>query len=266
MKDLAAKEGIPVFQQRGMKDPQVIGEYRRLAPDLNVLAFVTDILPAAVLDFPTHGSIQYHPSLLPRHRGRSAINWAVIQGETRTGLSIFWVDAGIDTGPVLLQKEVEIGPDDTTGSLYFDKLFPLGVEALVEAVALVKAGKAPRLVQDESRATYEPPCDEAAARIDWAKPLAEVYNLIRGCDPQPGAHAAFQGRTVKFLAARAFPGHAPRGHAAPGEILEVSDRGILLAASGGALLVSKLRPQGEGKMDAAAFARAAGVGRGARFS
>ena len=136
-----------------MRDPEVYEEFRKLKPDLNVLAFVTDIIPQRVLDLPRLGSIQYHPSLLPKHRGGSAINWAVINGETKTGLTIFWPDKGIDTGPILLQKEVEIGPDDTVGSLYFNKLFPLGVEALAESVQLVREGKAPRIAQDEAEAS-----------------------------------------------------------------------------------------------------------------
>jgi len=131
LRELALRQNIKVFQPSNLRDPQLISDYARLAPDLGVMAFVTDIVPVGLLDSPRLGTIQYHPSLLPRHRGGSAINWAVISGETRTGLTIFWPDGGIDTGPILLQKEVDISPDDTTGSLYFNKLFPLGVEALM---------------------------------------------------------------------------------------------------------------------------------------
>ena len=145
-------------------------EFRALAPDLQVMAFVTLIVPAEFLSIPTHGTIQYHPSLLPRHRGRSAINWPIIAGETETGLSVFWPDGGIDTGDILLQKTTPIAPDDTLGSVYFERLFPMGVEALLEAVDLVAAGTAPRIPQDESLATYEGPCERANARIDWGKP------------------------------------------------------------------------------------------------
>ena len=188
---------------------------KKLAPDLAILAFVTDIVPGRVLALPRLGSICYHPSILPRHRGASAINWAVIDGDTRTGLTIFWVDEGIDTGDILLQKEVDIGPDETTGAVYFNKLYPLGVEALVEAVDLIAAGKAPRIPQDHSKATYEPPCDEKVAGINWEQPGRVVYNFIRGCDPAPGATTSFRGEMVKFFNA-AF---APQAHsAAPGEI------------------------------------------------
>ncbi|MCJ7746292.1 MAG: methionyl-tRNA formyltransferase, partial [Desulfobacterales bacterium] len=145
MKTLAEKSGIPFYRPNFMKDPQVYDASVKLQPDLAILAFVTDIIPEKLLTVPSLGTICYHPSILPRHRGASAINWAIIQGDTRTGLTIFWVDKGIDTGPILLQKEIEIGPDDTTGSLYFNALFLMGVEAMVEAVELIKKGKAPRI-------------------------------------------------------------------------------------------------------------------------
>ncbi len=107
------------------------------------MAFVTDIIPARYFDAPTRGAICYHPSLLPRHRGASAINWAVIMGDSKTGLTIFWPDGGIDTGPILLQKEIDIKPDDTTGSLYFNQLFPIGMGAIAESIALIKGERAP---------------------------------------------------------------------------------------------------------------------------
>src|SRR3989304_7464251 len=160
MKVMAEKSGVSFLRPNLMKDPQVYDAYLKLKPELAILAFVTDIIPERVVNLPPLGTICYHPSILPRHRGASAINWAIIQGDTRTGLTILWVDKGIDTGPVLLQKEVEIGPDETTGSLYFNTLFPMGIDAIVEAVELIKTGKAPRIPQDESRATYEPPCDD----------------------------------------------------------------------------------------------------------
>ena len=170
LKETAMQMGIPVFQPRSMRVPDVYEEYKRLKPDLNVMAFVTSVLPGSILDYPSMGTIQYHPSLLPKHRGGSAINWVIINGETKTGITIFWPDKGIDTGPILLQKEVEISPDDTVGSLYFEKLFPLGIEALAEAVELVKKGAAPRIPQDESQATYEGLCTEKDAIINWSAP------------------------------------------------------------------------------------------------
>jgi methionyl-tRNA formyltransferase len=263
--DLAQNAGIPVFQHKRMKDPAVFEEYKKLAPDLNLLAFVTDIIPLSILNFPKHGSIQYHPSILPSHRGKSAINWALIQGEKRTGLSIFWVDEGIDTGPILLQKEVEIGPEETTGSLYFNQLFPLGVDALIEALDLVKAGNAPKIVQNESHATYEPPCDEQDARIEWSQSAEEIHNRIRGCDPQPGAYTLCNGKRLGVYTTKLLSRNPDAGKAQPGEILDVGTEGLMVAARGGALLIQKVRPQGGGKMAASEFAMQAGLVKGQRL-
>jgi len=255
LKETAARADIPVFQPLRVKDPVVIKEYTRLQPDLNIMAFVTDIIPGKILHYPTHGSVQYHPSLLPKHRGKSAINWAVVKGEKTTGVSIFWVDEGIDTGPILLQKEVTIDPDDTTGSLYFNKLFPLGVDALMESLDLIKAGTAPRIEQDDSQATYEPPYDDRYARIDWQKPGRAVYNLIRGCDPQPGAYTTVHGTQLRIYATMPLYGPEFRDKGLPGHILTIDDDGIIVSVQGGALLLQRVRPTGEGKMSAAEFAR-----------
>jgi len=260
LKELALQEGIPVFQPPRMRDPEVYSGYRELSPDLGVMAFVTDIVPGTILRCPRLGTIQYHPSLLPRHRGASAINWAIINGETRTGLTIFWPDEGIDTGPILLQREVAIDPDDTVGSLYFNKLFPLGVQAMMEAVEAVKRGTAPRLAQDESQATYEPPCREEHAIIEWSRPAPQVYNLIRGTNPQPGATTFFGGKKLKIFDCELRP--APR-EANPGEIIAVTEEGFLVAALDGAILVKRVQPSGLPKIAALDFVTSAGLRVGA---
>jgi methionyl-tRNA formyltransferase len=253
LKEAAVEAGVPVFQPAHMKDQEAYEQMAGLNADLGVLAFVTDIVPARVFNAPKLGSICYHPSLLPRYRGASAINWAVINGETKTGLTIFWVDEGIDTGDILLQKEVEVGPDETTGAVYFDKLYPLGVAACLEAVALVAAGQAPRIPQDHTKATYDPPCDEKVARLDWSRSGRQVFNFIRGCDPQPGATTSFRGEKVKLYNA-AFLAEAHT--AAPGEILEVTDKGIKVAVPGAAILVTRLRTKDLGKVKAPEFIQA----------
>jgi methionyl-tRNA formyltransferase len=226
------------------------------------MAYVTLIVPEEILNLPARGTIQYHPSLLPRHRGPSSINWPIIMGETRTGLTIFWPDNGLDTGPILLQKEVEIRDTDTLGSLYFDRLYPMGVAALLEAVDLVRAGTAPRIVQDESQATYEGWCKKEHVQVDWQKPLQEIWNLIRGADPQPGAWTTHEGTTVQLLDARKVPGAAP---GRPGELTAVDEAGVTIAASGGQILVTRVRPEGGQKVSAGAFARSAGLRPGARL-
>ncbi len=253
LKEAALAAGLPVLQPARLKDPEAYEQMVSLKPDLAVLAFVTDIVPGRVLGVPKLGAICYHPSILPRYRGASAINWAVINGETETGLTIFWVDEGIDTGDILLQKKVEIGPQETTGEVYFNKLYRLGVEACLEAVDLIAKGQAPRLPQDHSKGTYDPPCDEKVAALDWNKPGRQVFNFIRGCDPQPGATTTFRGEKVKLYNAR-FLEESPK--AAAGEILEVTDKGLKVAVQGGAVLVTRFRTKDLGKVKAPEFIQA----------
>jgi methionyl-tRNA formyltransferase len=261
IKQRALQLGIPVHQQKSMKGPEVLEKFVALKADLAILAFVTQIVPPSVFNAPRFGSICFHPSLLPKYRGRSAINWALINGEKKTGISLFWVDEGIDTGPLLLQKEVEVDPDDTTGTLYFNKLFPVGVEAIAEAVDLIKAGNPPRIVQDESRANYDPPCGDEHAKIDWSKPAQEVYNLIRGCDPQPGAHTTWQEKMVRLYECRL--GQASPS-AQPGQVVTIDGETVSIATPGGTIIAKKARGEG-GKVTAAEFAKQAGLQIGRQF-
>lgn len=253
VKQKALSLGIPVRQHKSFKAPEVREEFNALKADLAILAFVSFIVPPQVFAVPRLGSICFHPSLLPKYRGASAINWALIKGEKVTGLSLFWVDPGIDTGPVLLQKEVEVGPDDTTGSLYFNKIFPLGIEAIGEAVDLINRGNPPRIVQDESKASYDPPCRDEHAKVDWSRPAQEVYNLIRGCDPQPGAHATYQGKPVRIFDARL----SGSSNTAPaGQIMEIGPEEVSIALNGGTLTVKRMRGDGA-KISGAEFAKQA---------
>jgi methionyl-tRNA formyltransferase len=254
LKELAIRLGIPVFQPRSMRVSEIYEEYTRLKPDLNVMAFVTSILPDSILNYPNIGTIQYHPSLLPKHRGGSAINWAIINGETKTGITIFWPDRGVDTGRILLQKEVEISPDDTVGSLYFEKLFPLGIEALMESIELIKKGMAPRISQDESQATYEGLCTEKDAVIDWSASIERVYNLIRGTNPQPGATTYFHGKTLKIFDAK--PVYDVVGNL-PGQIVNSSTDGFVVSLKRGAILVQKVQVNKSFKIEATEFAKQA---------
>ena len=254
--EAAVSKGIQVLQPETYKDDQVFAQYGNLKPDLTVMAFVTDIIPARFFEVPRHGAINYHPSLLPRHRGASAINWAVIMGDTQTGLTIFWPDGGIDTGPILLQEEIDIGLEDTTRSLYFNHLFPMGVDAILKSLALIREGKAPRIPQNEAEATYEPPCDDRVAGVAWDKPAQEIYNLVRGCDPQPGAYVFLKGEKIRFYGPRFVRGKVD---AAPGTIARIDDRGIHVAVSGGSLIISKCRTVHGGKVPAAHLAEERGL-------
>src|ERR1700724_1816750 len=163
----AEQARIAVYQLPSLKAEEARQALRVLDVDLAIMAYVLQFVPQDFVTIPRHGTIQYHPSLLPRYRGPSSINWPIILGDTATGLSIFRPDDGLDEGPVILQKETPIGPDETVGQVYFGRLFPMGVAALLEAADLVVRGHAQSVTQDESRASYEGWCREAEARINW---------------------------------------------------------------------------------------------------
>ena len=260
LKEAALERGIELLQPPSYKEPAVWEAYRAMQPDLGVMAFVILFVPEDFLSIPTRGTIQYHPSLLPRHRGPSSINWPIIQGATRTGLSIFWPDNGLDTGPILMQKEVDILENDTLGTVYFDKLFPLGVEAMIESVDLVRAGDAPKIVQDDSQSTYESWCRKANVEIDWTRPAQEVHNLIRGADPAPGAWTTIGGTAVQLFESTRIEGVGGE----PGEIVAVGEGRLVVAAGGGHVSVGRARPEGGGKVAADAYAGEAGIAPGIR--
>jgi methionyl-tRNA formyltransferase len=204
--------------------------------------------------------IQFHPSLLPLHRGPSSIPWAIIRGRSETGLSIFRPTPGLDEGPVILQKRVAIGPDDTAGSLYFDKIFPLGVEALVEAADLVVRGRATETTQDEGRATYEGWVRDAESEINWANHVDFVYDLIRGCNPAPGAWTKFGEQKLYLFDAKKITAAtfgAVRGKKL-GEVVASEPAGLRIHAQGGYVEVSRLRLGDGAKIPAAE----AGIGAG----
>ncbi|MDC1286642.1 methionyl-tRNA formyltransferase [Gammaproteobacteria bacterium] len=259
IKEYAQQKGLPIFQPASYKNPEVWEQMASHEADLCVMAYVLLFVPEEALNVPKLGSIQYHPSLLPWHKGPSSINWPIIMGRKKTGLSIFWPDNGLDTGPILLQKEVDIEPDDTLGSVYFNKLYPLGVEAMMESIELVRTGNPPRLVQDADDGSYEGWCRKEDVKVDWSKSTDEVYNQIRGANPQPGAWTTFAGTEVKI-----FDSRKADGSGTPGSVLAHSDAGIVVATADGAISISKLRADA-GKVSAAEFAAAAGIAIGSVF-
>ena len=261
LKEYALEQNLPVFQPKSFRKSEVWEQMRGLEPDIGVMAYVTLFVPEEALNIPRLGTIQYHPSLLPDHKGPSSINWPIIFGKQKTGLSIFWPDNGLDTGPILLQKEVEIGPDDTLGSIYFNHLFPMGVDAMLEGLDLVKAGTAPKIPQDPDAGSYEGWCKKADAEIDWSKSVAEVHNLIRGTNPQPGAWTTFGGAELKIFDCTRLD----EAQGEPGEVTAVSDADFTVAAGGGQIRISRVRPAGDKKISAGEFASKSGLSVGARL-
>jgi methionyl-tRNA formyltransferase len=267
LKEAAVAAKLPVYQPSSYKDPKVWEEFKELKPDLQVMAFVTLFVPEDFLNIPTHGSIQYHPSLLPAYRGASAINWPIILGEKETGLSIFWPDNGLDTGDVLMQKKTPIGPTDTLGTVYFDRLFPMGVEAMLESVDLVKAGKAPRIKQDDLKATYEGRCGPGNAKIDWGKSWRQIDPLIRGCNPAPGAWCTLDGAILKIFDATPLPAKDPKGIGGKlGEIVAVENDGFTVVCADGRMKITRVQPADGKKIDAGEWAASAKLATGAKLT
>jgi len=255
---MAAEErGVQVLQWRSLRDEQASRALEALNVDLSVMAYVLQYAPQTFVNIPRHGTIQYHPSLLPRYRGPSSVNWPIIKGDTQTGLTIFRPSDGLDEGPIILQKAVPIGPDDTLRTVYFDRLFPLGVDALLEAADLVIAGQCQEIPQREELASYEEWCRDSEARINWHAHVDQIYNLIRGCNPSPGAWTMVQGKKVRIYdvvchRTRTFdtvPGK-------PGDVCAIGDQSIGVAAQGGRLELRTVRLEAGAKMVAGALAAA----------
>lgn len=244
------------FRRRGEAIPELVAEHHDLGADLNLLAFVTAILPTEILDAPPRGSLCFHPSLLPRFRGGNALAWQIMLGEGEAGVTVFRPDAGVDTGPILVQKgPVPIADTDTTASLYFDKLYPLGLDAITEAVAALANGSAVFRDQDESLASHQGLVDDDTARLDWSRNAAELDRWIRGCDPQPGAWALRGSERARLYGGRLEAGD-PGGE--PGEVLGLESGRLLLAARGGRLSVERVRLGDAPKLAAAECGLAVG--------
>ena len=249
----AQEHGLTVHQLPKLTDPSAQEALRAARADIGVMAYVTQFAPQDFVSIPKFGTIQFHPSLLPLHRGASSMSWAIICGRKETGLSIFRPTDGLDEGPVILSRAVKIEDEDTLGSLYFGKIFPMGVAALVEVAELVVAGKAPALAQYEPDAGYEGIIRDAETHINWANHVDQIFNLIRGVNPAPGAWTTHDGRKLFLFdcrrrIARTFS--EVKGKKL-GEVVAVSDSAALIHGQGGFIEVQRARWDGGKKVTAA---------------
>jgi methionyl-tRNA formyltransferase len=263
LKVAAQEKGVRVFQFASLKSDDAKKALRDLDVELGVMAFVLQFAPQDFVNIPKRGTIQYHPSLLPKYRGPSSINWPIARGDTQTGLTIFRPTDGLDEGPVILQKTTPIGPDDTLGTVYFERLFPMGVQAMLEAADLVAAGKHRETTQDESQATYEGWFRKAEARVHWASHVDHVYNVIRGSNPAPGAWTTLEGKELQIFDARKVPVRtfgAVRGKI--GEVVEASGNAFQVTAQGGRIEVLRARSAGGKKLTGGEVATALGLSAG----
>jgi methionyl-tRNA formyltransferase len=248
----AQEKGLKVHQFKSLKAPEAVEAMKAANADIGIMAFVLQFAPQDFVKIPQHGTIQYHPSLLPKYRGPSSINWPISRGERETGLSIFRPTDGLDEGAVILQKKTPIGENDTLGQVYFDRLFPMGVQAMLEAADLVVSKKHQEIEQDESQASYEGWFREAEAKINWANHVDCIHNLIRAADPAPGAWTTLIGVKLQLFDSRkelVRTFGAVKGKI--GEVVEVSGQSFQVTAQGGRIEVLRAK-LGDGKKVAAA--------------
>ncbi|KAG0711342.1 Cytosolic 10-formyltetrahydrofolate dehydrogenase [Chionoecetes opilio] len=254
---MAASDGVKVFKvkswrKKGVALPEVLEQYMSIKPELNVMPFCSQFIPMEVINHPKNKSICYHPSILPRHRGASSINWTLICGDKKAGFSIFWADDGLDTGPILLQREVAVDPNDTVDSLYNRFMYPEGIKAMAEAVKQVSDGKAPRVIQATEGATYDPMLNKKdLCKVNWDQTAEDIHNFVRGLDSSPGAWTVMDGKEVKLFGSTMFNGASSEGLevqleglATPGLICK---DGLLVTGKDGKKL-SVARISVEGKM------------------
>ncbi|MHB8126861.1 MAG: methionyl-tRNA formyltransferase [Desulfitobacteriaceae bacterium] len=264
-KEKAVELGLPLLQPSNLRQPEVYEWVKELAPDLLVLVFVTDFVPKAMIDLAPLGGINYHPSLLPKYRGGSAIAWTIISGEKETGVTIHYIDEGVDTGNIILQESVPIDPEDTTISLYFNKLYPLGVKLVKEAVRLIREKRAPSIPQDNRLASFQPVLKEKDTKIDWRQTAPNIYNLVRGSMPVPGASTELRGNSLIVLEARVFQQEIQDG-IIPGEIIQIiPDQGLVVSTGQGTLLLLTVK-SGNEKMAAVQWADRLQVQMGEQFA
>ena len=263
MKIAAQEKGLRLFQFPSLKSPEAAQAMKDLDADIGVMAFVLQFAPQEFVNIPKHGTIQYHPSLLPKYRGPSSINWPLARGERKTGLSIFRPTDGLDEGPVILQKEIEVSDNDTLGTVYFDRLFPMGVKAMLEAADLVVAGKHKEQVQDESQASYEGWFRANEAKIHWNNHVDIIHNTIRGADPAPGAWTTIGGKKLQLFGSKKHPVRtfgAVKGKI--GEVTEIGPESMRITAQGGQVEIAKVKPEEGKKVSAADWAKGANVAAG----
>ncbi|MFZ2737914.1 MAG: methionyl-tRNA formyltransferase [Burkholderiaceae bacterium] len=252
----AQARGLQVFQFAQLTSDEAAQAMRSLNADLGVMAYVLQFAPQSLLNIPRLGTIQYHPSLLPRYRGPSSINWAIAHGESQTGLTVFRPTDGMDEGPVILQKSCAIGPDETLGELYFNQLFPMGVRALLEAADAVATGQHQELEQDETLASYEGWFRDEESRINWHNHVDQVYNLIRASNPAPGAWTLLGEKKVFLFDCRKHPSKRfAEVKGKIGSITAITETSIWISAQGGQIEIQKLKAENGKKLSAADYAR-----------
>ncbi len=251
IKGVALENYLPLFQPVKINRDESVEIIKSLSPDLIVVAAFGQIISQRILDIPRFGSINVHASLLPKYRGAAPINWVILQGEKETGVTTMLMDKGLDTGSILLQRKLEIFPEENAGELH-DRLAFLGAEVLRETVERLKQGGLTSFKQEESETSYAPPLKKEDGLIDWEKPAEKIYNHIRGMNPWPGAFTYLEGKVLKVFHAK----HVIQGFShEPGKVVKASDKGILVATGEGHILLTEIQLENHKRMSSALFLR-----------
>ncbi len=253
VKEIALKHQIKVLQPEKIKTPEFIDQIKALKPDLLITAAYGKILTKELLEVPVYGCINVHGSLLPAYRGAAPINWAVIKGEKKTGITTMYTDVGIDTGDMLLKKELEIGPDMTVGELH-DKMSVLGAEVLLETLTALKNGTLQRIPQEDSESSYAPMMNKELGHIDWNKSALDIHNLVRGTDPWPGAYTFLLGNRMRVWKTSLVP-EKSNAEINNGKILKVDDEGILVKCPDGNLMIKEVQFDSSKRMSVCDYIR-----------
>ncbi len=261
VKSLARKADLPIYQPEKLRDPSSLEILQSLRPDLMVVVAYGQILSAAVLAVPPKGCVNVHGSLLPQYRGAAPIARAILGGETRTGVTTMFLDPGMDTGPILLAEETEIGEEDTAGTLH-DRLSLMGAGLLLRTLEGLERNSLTPRAQDSSQATYAPKIEKEEARIDWTAPARQLFNLLRAFDPWPGAFTTWKDRKIKLFHPR-WAGDEPGK--VPGTLIRASADGLLISASEGTLLVREVQMESRPRMPVGEFLRGVPLQAGMRL-
>jgi len=271
VKVAGVEEGLTIYQPEKIKTDEFIDTLRELSPELIVVAAFGQLLSREILELPGFGCINVHASLLPKYRGAAPIHWAVINGESETGVTIMQMDVGLDTGDMILGDTIPITADDTTGTVH-DRLSQLGADLLVKAVEQISSGKVHRVPQDHTQASYAPLLTRDLEKIDWSRSSFEIFNLVRGLNPWPGAFTLIGDKILKIWSAKActtdpIPGPVPElSQFKPGEVLgHIPEVGFAVATGNGCIALTEVQLQGSKRMRAEEFMRGHNITRGVRL-
>ena len=261
VKIVAEEAGIPVYQPEKIKSPEFMETLKTIKADVFVVVAYGQILPQTVLDMPKYGCINVHGSLLPKYRGAAPIQWSIIDGEEVTGVTIMYMEKGLDTGDMLLKREIPIDPEDTYGSLH-DKMAPVGAQALIEVLDMLEKGSVRPEKQDDEKSSYVSVINKSLGLIDWNKNAKDIVDLVRGLDPVPGAYGYFNGEQIKIWSAAVLDGF--NGEAGT-VVYTDKKKGFAVAAGDKAVLVREMQAKGGKRMESSAYMRGHEIKVGDKF-